>query len=482
MQFNSYIFILLFLPVFIIGYFLSNKIHFQIGKIFIIAAGIAFYMYAGLGASVIFGVSILFNYIASFFISMIKKHKKVLLILSVTINIGLLFYYKYYNFFISSINKSLIKEFAVKDLILPLGISFFTFQQIMYLVSVYKKEIERTVLIDYLSYILYFPKLIMGPLVEPKFFIDQLNDRNNKKIQWNNIAYGLRIFSYGLFKKMILADTFSRAVAWGYSNIADTTSADLFLIMLFYTFEIYFDFSGYTDMAIGISTMINISLPMNFDSPYKALSIRDFWKRWHMSLTGFLTKYIYFPLGGSKKGTVRTYVNIMIVFLVSGLWHGANWTFILWGFIHGILQIIERIFNKTCNKVFIVVRWAFTFFAVNILWLLFRSESITQWGGMLTKMFSFQNMAISNGLIDSFTLPETSFIFDQLHLAGLNSTVRGFGMIIFILFAFLVCLLPENNYRTMNKTTIFNAVISAVAFCWAFLCLSSESVFVYFNF
>ena len=468
------------MPIFVVGFFLLNKINVFLGKLFIILAGGLFYIYGGVNISIIFGISIVINYLLAYLLK--KKKKRWLLALAVVADAALLFYFKYYNFVIITINEHSTKEYSTKELLLPLGISFFTFQQIMYLVSIYKDQISEVKVLDYLAYILYFPKLVMGPLAEPKELINQINDKDNKKVRWENISAGLRIFSYGLFKKMVIADTLSKAVSWGFSNVETATSGDLFLVMLFYTLEIYFDFSGYTDMAVGISNMINISLPMNFDSPYKATSIRDFWKRWHMSLTSFLTKYVYFPLGGSKKGVIRTYLNIMIVFFISGLWHGANWTFILWGLIHGILQVLERAFEKAYNKLSDIVKWMYTFFAVNILWLLFRAESVQQWKDMLVKMFTFQNMAVSDGIIGSFSSPEFSFLFDRLHLTTLNSSVRGLSLILFIVAAFIICLIPENNYKTSQKTNFINVFTSAVAFIWAFLCLSSESVFVYFNF
>lgn len=260
------------------------------------------------------------------------------------------------------------------------------------------------------------------------------------------------------------------------------TSMDWFLVMLYYTFEIYFDFSGYSDMAIGASTMLNIALPINFDSPYKALSIRDFWKRWHISLTGFLTRYVYIPLGGSKKGKVRTYINTMIVFVVSGIWHGANWTFVLWGILHGLLSILDRIFDKTKKNLNEVVKWSTTFLAVNVLWLLFRSESIAQWRYILIKMCTFQSTQVSDGLINSFVLPETPFWLKMLHIETLNMTVRGLSLLIFTIAAFLICLVPDNNYNKLKSNTWITLVLAAVAFVWGFLCLSSESVFVYFNF
>ena len=487
MTFNSYIFILLFLPCFVLLYLTVGRLNDHVRKALVILGGIAFYAYAGWNIAAFLGMSIAANFLLSLVLKR-TKYKKSVSAVAILLNVGFLLYFKYLNFAIDIINGLTQRQIQARDLILPLGISFFTFQQIMYVVSVAKGETD-TKLVDYLAYILFFPKLVMGPLMGPVEFMNQLNDPSRKKVDWGNIAGGIKVFSFGLFKKMLLADTFAKAVTWGFANGVTTakstptaTAADLFLVMLFYTFQIYFDFSGYSDMAIGVSKMINIDLPMNFDSPYKATSIRDFWKRWHMSLTSFLTKYVYFPLGGSKKGKVRTYINIMIVFLVSGIWHGANWTFILWGCLHGLLQVVERLFGKWFNKLSEVVRWGYTFLSVNILWLLFRADSIDNWREMLHTMFRFQNMAISDGLIEVFELPESTFLFEKLHLVQANTEVRGFGMLVFIVAAFLISLVPENNYRTIGKTNVFNMILCAIAFIWGFLCLSSESVFVYFNF
>lgn len=485
MQFNSYIFILLFLPCFVSAYFLLNKLSALAGKFVIIVAGVVFYLYAGAKVAIVLGVSIVANLLLSLIIEKNERGggTKLILALSIILNISLLFFYKYSNFAITTINDILGKEkFTLHKIILPLGISFFSFQQIMYLVSVYKKEFEKVNVVDYLAYILYFPKLIMGPLTDAKELITQINNSELKKFNIENFAIGLKLFSLGLFKKMLLADTFAKGVSWGFANLKIATSLDLILVTLFYTFEIYFDFSGYSDMAVGISKMVNITLPINFDSPYKALSIRDFWKRWHVSLTNFLTKYIYFPLGGSRKGTVRTYINIMIVFLVSGIWHGANWTFILWGCIHGALQVFERIFGAKDKDDNSAAKWIYTFLMINILWLLFRAESIAQWVNIMKKIVTFKNMGISGGLINSFILPETTFIVEQLKLVRFNNAIRGFSMVVFLAFSFFICLVPENNYRSSKKLGIISMAFCAVAFVWAFLCLSAESVFVYFNF
>ncbi len=480
MQFNSYVFILIFLPVVVIGYFIFNKINFNVGKVFLIVMSTLFYIYGGIRVAILLGISIIINFLLSFIINKLKN--KVILTVAIVVNIGLLFYYKYFNFFLSNAYNLFDKDFTARKIILPLGISFFTFQQIMYIVNVYKDEIKKVDIWDYLLYILYFPKLLMGPLVEPNELISQFNNEKIKSVNWDNISYGIKIFSFGLFKKVVLADTFAIAVSWGYNNIAATTAMDWFLVVLFYTFEIYFDFSGYSDMAVGVSKMMNITLPINFDSPYMAISIRDFWKRWHMSLTNFFTKYIYIPLGGSKKGKIRTYVNILIVFIVSGIWHGANWTFILWGLIHGALSVAERIIEK--NKYYIIeaVRWIGTFFVINILWLLFRSSSIEQWKEILIRMFTFTNMNISGGLINCFILPETSFVLSVLRLTSLNQLVTGLSLLLFTFISFFICLVPKNNYRQLEKNNCFTMMLSATAFIWSFLCLSSETIFVYNNF
>ena len=483
MQFNSYLFILAYLPVLVIGYFLFNKIHVTAGKVYLTAGSALFYLYGGMDSFLVFAASILVNYVLARLIPKAGGRKKAVLGLGVFANVALLFWFKYFNFFLTSINGMFRTDFALENLILPLGISFFTFQQIMYLVNIYREELTYTGLLDYLAYILYFPKLLMGPLAEPGDLMEQLHDPERKKVSWENISYGLKIFSFGLFKKLVLADTFALAVSWGFSNVDAATSLDFFLVMLSYTFEIYFDFSGYSDMSVGVSTMLNIDLPMNFDSPYKAVSIRDFWKRWHMSLTGFFTRYLYIPLGGSRKGKLRTYGNTMIVFLVSGIWHGANWTFVLWGVLHGLLSVFDRIFEKAEKRILKVLRWCAAFFAVNLLWLLFRAESIVQWKNLLVKMFSFQSMTVSEGLSNAFVLPETPLILKVLHLEAWNAAVPGgISLPIFLAAAFLICLIPKNNYRKLRSNNLVTLALAVIALVWGVLVLSSESVFVYLNF
>ena len=482
MQFNSYGFILAFLPTLLVAYFGLGKINYNIGKWVIIVGSIIFYAYADLKLLYVILMSLGVNYLFTRLIS-ISKHNKICMLMPIIVNISLLLYFKYANFAVSNINHLFGTQFALKELFIPVGISFFTFQQIAYIVAVYNKEISLISVVDYASYILYFPKLLMGPLMDPVDFIEQYNDSKNKNVNWDNIAYGLNIFSLGLLKKVLLADTFAKAVSWGFDNYEVATSIDWMLIMLFYTFEIYFDFSGYSDMAVGVSKMLNITLPINFDSPYMAISIRDFWKRWHISLTSFLTKYVYIPLGGSKKGFLFTCINTVIVFIISGLWHGANWIFVIWGLLHGLLSIFDRILERYNKKIFEPFRWFMTFITINILWLLFRSDSIGQWWDILHIFMKAANTTISDDLIANFALPEMSLLLEIVPtLRDVYEDTKGFIMNGFIVASSIICFIPQNNYRNLKKLSWIGMIATAIAFVWGITCLGQESVFVYYNF
>lgn len=454
----------------------------MLGKFFLIAASALFYCYAGWDMALVFTGSILGNYLLAKWMEKSSQNKKKILAFGIGLNILLLFQYKYVVFFLTTVNKLFATDFSIEQMLLPLGISFYTFQQIMYLVSVYRGELSSVVLSDYLAYILYFPKILMGPMAEPADMIGQINDPERKKINGDHIIYGIQIFSFGLFKKMVLAGTFTKAVTWGFGMAPDVSALEWILIGLSYTFEIYFDFSGYCDMATGVSKMLNIDLPINFDSPYRALSFRDFWKRWHLSLTGFLTRYLYYPLGGSRKGKIRTYINIMIIFLISGIWHGANWTYILWGIGNGLISIGDRIAEKVENKIFIPLRWVITFVILNFSMLLFRAGSVSQWRELMYRILMVRDMGVRDELLDTFLLPETDFLFRMLHLTDLGMQYRGLSMALFMAAGFVICLIPKNNYRRLEKLTPGSMVLASLAFVWAFLCLSSEAVFVYFNF
>lgn len=482
MQFNTYIYALAFLPITAIGYFLINRFNYSAAKIFLVAASALFYIYAGIEGFKWLVISMAVNYILTLLLK--KRKSKWILWVGIILDVSLLFYFKYTNFAITSINEFWQKGITALSLVLPIGISFFTFQQIGYLVDTYRGETTDNTILDYLLYVTFFPKILMGPITKQSELIPQFHDESKRKVSSNNLISGIQMFTIGFCKKVIIADTFAKAVTWAW-NIGDfgqITAMDTFLVMIAYTFQIYFDFSGYSDMAIASATMLNIDLPMNFDSPYKAYSIRDFWKRWHISLTKFLTQYIYIPLGGSKKGKIRTYLNTMIVFLISGIWHGANWTFILWGVLHGIFSVFDRLTEKFRKNIHPALQWMCTFLVVSILWFLFRADSINEWKNAMFHIFAFKNTAISDGLINAFVLPESSFIIQTFHLSILNEHVRGLWMLIFYVMAFILCLGFENAYRAKHKNNGITAVFYALLFVFTLTCIVSESVFVYFNF
>lgn len=482
MQFNTFVYILVFLPVTVVGYFEINKFNYKASKMFLVSASCLFYINAGIPGFKWLLISMAINYI--FVLLLRKSRRKTILWGGILINVILLFYFKYTNFAIVSLNELLYKNIATLNLVLPVGISFFTFQQIGYLVDSYRGSTEDNSLLDYLLYVTFFPKILMGPITKQSILISQFNDENKRHVSTDNLINGIQLFIVGLFKKVILADTFAKAVSWAWSigDFSQITAMDIFLIMIAYTFQIYFDFSGYSDMAIASAKMLNIDLPMNFDSPYKAFSIRDFWKRWHISLTKFLTEYLYIPLGGSKKGKLRTYLNTMIVFIVSGIWHGANWTFILWGILHGVFSVFDRLTENYKKNVHPALQWICTFLLVSVLWFLFRANSIAEWKGAMIQMISFQNTSISDGLIHSFVLPEMNFLLDIFHINMLNEKIRGLWMIMFYLLSFVLCLGFENSYGKEQRNNLITAIAYSVLFVFVLTCIGTESVFVYFNF
>lgn len=258
------------------------------------------------------------------------------------------------------------------------------------------------------------------------------------------------------------------------------TSADILIVMLCYTFQIYFDFSGYCDMASGIANLFNVKLPNNFNSPYKATDILGFWSRWHMSLTGFLRKYVYFPLGGSKKGTIRKYANILIVFFISGIWHGANWTFILWGLIHGVANVLNRLFLNTWKKLTKGIQWSINFIFINITWLLFRSDNCGQFFQLLKNIYIKMELHISKKLYESFQLFEFSYI--EEHLPSFLRWNPNVYMWVFIIGSLLGVLFLKNCNEIKSKPTLFNAGVVIFLLLWCVLSLSGMSTFLYFNF
>ena len=480
MSFNSYIFILCLLPISFIGYFALSRKKQEYGLLWMAASSLVFYAWAGISILLLFIASLILNYIFTLFIK--RSNSKLILALGIILNVILLIYFKYSGFLVQNINALFNTDFIFKNIALPLGISFFTFTQISWLVDTYRGETRDYSLLEYVLFISYFPKMAEGPIALHGDILPQFRDKSRKTIDYDNISRGIMIFVLGLFKKLMIADTLGKAVDWGFNNVPDLYSMDIWIVMLCYTLQIYFDFSGYCDMAAGVSLLFNIELPVNFNSPYKALSITDFWKRWHISLTSFLRKYVYFPLGGSRKGTVRTYINMMIVFIISGIWHGANWTFILWGTLHGACQVLHRIFRKPFDKIFAPVRWFITFLFVNIAWLLFRADSVAQWWYMVGKAFGIKYRTMHEELVSVFKIPRLRSV---LSVAGIPYTDMGvyvFGMVLMLCVCMFICLVPRNNLERQHKTSVWTLALTFVLFMVCFLSLSNVTSFLYFNF
>lgn len=494
MQFNSYLFLLCFLPLFLIFYFLLSRLSTKLGNLFLLLASCAFYLFAGRRAFLLLVIDLLLNAVFIFGLNRTEgKVKKLLLAGSVIANILLLFYFKYWNFFIESIDAVFSLDLATRDILLPLGISFFTFQQIGYLVDTWRGKTKEYSFFDYLLFLLYFPKLAMGPITKAEVLIPQLKDPEKKRFQSENFLIGIRMFTLGLAKKVLIAETFATAVSYAhyYEVFGLATSGEILLILFGYTFEIYFDFSGYTDMAAGIAKMMNLMLAENFNSPYQALSIRDFWKRWHMSLTGFLTEYLYIPLGGNRKGTARTYLNTMIVFLVSGFWHGANWTFVLWGALHGAISVLERIGQEFLSKIPKAFRWLGTFLIGAVLWLLFQADSVTAWGKAFVTLFTSGDFSLHETVPTAFLTPEATGVLNfiarltgmsAVTLASAKAVLSNIYLFGFFALALLICLLAKNVSKREYPNDRRHLVGSALLLVFCIVSLGSESVFIYNNF
>lgn len=392
MLFNSYIFIGLFLPLtLLLFYALAKWQGATAAKLWLVIASLFYYGWWNPAYLTLMLGSVTFNFFTGRVLSQYRY--KTYLLFGMLVNLGFLGYFKYANFFVDNINEFLNVNWTLSTIILPLAISFFTFQQIAYLVDTYKGELKEYSFLDYTLFVTFFPQLIAGPIVHHKEMMPQFEKEETYVFDWKNLSVGLSLFAIGLFKKVMIADSLSDKVQNVFSAsdaLLPLSTINAWAGVLAYSFQIYFDFSGYTDMAIGIGTMFGIMLPLNFNSPYKAQNIIEFWRRWHMTLSKFLRDYVYIPLGGNRKGEPRRLINLMLTMIIGGVWHGAGWTFIFWGFLHGAYLVINHTFHsvkkslgwyhKHNTTLSIITSQAFTFLFIVIAWVFFRSETMT--GGL----------------------------------------------------------------------------------------------------
>lgn len=481
MLFNSFEFIFLFLPISAIVYFWLSRLRMVIAaKGWLSFASLFFYSWWNIVYLPLILGSILFNFVLGGELSKltakfeIKKSKKVLVV-AIALNILLLIYFKYMDFFISNINDTFGFSYELLHVVLPLGISFFTFTQIAFLVDCYKGEVKERSYLNYILFVTFFPHLLAGPILHHKEMMPQFDRLKNKLPNYKNLSVGLFLFSVGLFKKVIVADTFAKWANVGF-EAAHLNMLEAWITSLSYTFQLYFDFSGYTDMALGTALIFNIKLPINFNSPYKALSIQDFWRRWHITLSRFLRDYIYIPLGGNKKSEASTYSNLFTVFLIGGIWHGAGWMFVIWGSLHGAAIVAHRFWSLQvkpfvsdgikASKLYVVAAWFLTFNFINITWVFFRAHDLDSAMRIISAMFGI-------------TSADITFNKDILsHIDAKPDTL------LIVIAAFVVSLYFKNsNYYatsfTPNKKYLYATV---VLFLFGVLNINKYQVFLYFNF
>jgi alginate O-acetyltransferase complex protein AlgI len=496
MLFNSWIYILLFLPSTLVLYFALNRFRMTgLGSVFLVSASLFFYAWYNPSYLALIVISIVFNYTVGIFMNLkfantvsfgSVRVKKILLVTSVIGNLSSLAYYKYSDFFISNVNSVFSANFHLLKLALPLAISFFTFQQIAYLVDSYNNQTKEYSFSNYCLFVTFFPQLIAGPIVHHAEMMPQFSRLKNKLFNWKNISAGTSLFIIGLFKKVVIADTFAVWADWGYANCFNLSFFEAWGVTLSYTFQLYFDFSGYTDMALGSALLFNIRLPLNFNSPYKALNIQDFWRRWHMTLSRWLRDYLYVPLGGSKDGNRRTYINLFLTFLIGGLWHGAGWTFVAWGAMHGAGTAIHKMWQVRGLRLSKFAGWATTFLFVHISWVFFRAANFDDALMVLRSMVGANGVHVSG---------EFASLFDSLtgvNLASISAHGTGDGLPLLsalLLFSVwvLACKAKNSVEFVQSRINFVHAghlvTLAVMAFaCYLFSIKAQSSPFLYFNF
>lgn len=488
----SYSFIFIFLPITVILYHAANSRKlYTVGKVILLISSLVFYALLSPGIK---GLAALIASAAiSYLIANFGLHKgagkhcqKALMITGVILNIAFLVYCRYLSYIEELTAQAGGPSFTFTAVVVPVGISYFTFSQIAYIVDTYRNpEISYSPL-DYLLFISFFPKITVGPISLTSEMIPQFNDTDRKKINYDNMAKGFYRFTLGLAKKLLLADNLGKFVDIGYANIPNLGTSNAILVMLSYTLQIYFDFSGYCDLASGICLMLNLDLCENFDGPYRSLSITEFWKRWHISLTRFFRNYLYIPMGGNRKGKLRTYLNNLFIFLVSGLWHGAATHFVLWGLIHGIGIIIGKLISPISNRAPKIIRLILTFAFVNIAWVFFRADDTAVATDMLRQLFTGGFIPLNSSLIAA-CIPTEFQLIQWIILKTAPDFTYYSGCIIWIVLVAVSMYFSMFSKTARERCETFVAsrrklAVTVILFTWSVLSLSAVAEFIYVNF
>ncbi|MGK7888105.1 MAG: MBOAT family protein [Leptolyngbyaceae cyanobacterium] len=480
MLFNSYEFLFVFLPITLVGFFgLAQFRLFRWATCWLLITSLIFYGYWNPPYVILLLVSILGNFGFGAYLSRTEPGSplpKLMMVLGIGFNLAILGYYKYANFFLDSVNQLTGLTWTSTAVLLPLGISFYSFTQIAYVVDAYRSQSHtlRYDLISYTLFVIFFPQLIAGPILRHDDLIPKLSHPYHFIFSHKNVALGSVTFILGLSKKLLIADRLSPVVADAFQQATDLSFMDAWIGSLSYTFQLYFDFSGYSDMAIGLGLLFNLVLPINFNSPYKALSIGDFWRRWHITLSHFLRDYLYIPLGGSRRGDWRRYGNLMMTMLLGGLWHGAGWTFIVWGGMQGFFLALDHGWRKTKLNFPNGLAWALTFIATVFSWVVFRAGSLGDAGAIAQTMLGFHGFSFSS------QLPS---ILPNLVTRNLPASTgwHSIGILLLLLGIVLKCPNTQELVQRFQPNWRWVAAIGGIAAA-SLLSLNQVSEFLYFQF
>ncbi|MDY6342095.1 MAG: MBOAT family O-acyltransferase [Lachnospiraceae bacterium] len=541
MLFNSYIFLFLFLPLALAGWYGLNYIkRYNLALVFLCGMSFWFYAYFNPRYLLLLAASIAMNYGISFAIRcaecraaserteisaesassravktgaaassvpdpgqvpLSRGVHRFFLILGVSANLCVFFYFKYYDFFITNVNAVFGTDYALRHIVLPLGISFFTFQQLSFIIDRATGRAPHYPLLNYVTFVTFFPQLIAGPIVLYDEMMPQFMDPSKRRPDKERFRQGIYIFVLGLAKKCLLADSLSGIVAFGFEKVYYLEFWTAAFVMLSYTFQLYFDFSGYCDMAVGLGKMFGIDLPVNFDSPYKSCNFREIWRRWHITLGRFFTRYVYIPLGGNRRGTARTILNVLIVFALSGLWHGAAWTFVVWGIFQGVLTVFDNLGilvpAEEKKRHYLLkgapfltlprpVMCALTFILWTLSLIFFRSDSMAAAAQMFRNLRHFWWPGYVLIAAEQFAPTELYPVRKALELTA-PGLVRPYSLVLWLTVLavdFYIVFFRKNSMQMMKKSSYSRrtAVLLAVLFVWSVTSLSGVSEFLYFNF
>ena len=497
MLFNSTIFLLGFLPITLLLFFVMGRFSVRAAQLWLAVASLFFYAWWNPPYLILLGISIIFNYGAGYLLQYRERiatklpPAKLILGLGLVFNLGFLGYFKYSTFFVENLDAAIGAEFTVTRIALPLAISFFTFQKIAYLVDSYLGKVKEQSFLNYVLFAAFFPQLIAGPIVHYSEIFPQFKKTETYRFHWANFADGLTLFLLGLAKKVVLADGFggySDVVFAGAQSGAAITLVPAWVGALSYTLQLYFDFSGYSDMAIGLAKMFNVELPLNFWSPYKAGSIIEFWRRWHMTLSRFLRDYIYIPLGGNRHGEPRRYFNLMTTMLVGGIWHGAGWTYMLWGALHGTSIAANHLWRSVVGErsrpfLYRAAAYMLTILLVVCGWVIFRSPSLAAAGRIFKGMLGGNGALLPEQLLG--LIPPLRHLFHGVGLVPFlgDFTIMGaFEVFVMLAVGWTVVLVSPNLYQMSRRAKLMLVALSFAFVIQKILFQGDISPFLYFQF